>query len=124
MGLHAQSPPLSYQTWLLLEADWPVLVLLLLTCRAVDAVCREGPARVLELVKMGADFTRNSGGLPATANRVMQGVQIVLAAEQPGRQSALLTGCRRLCAQQSQRVPDRQTSGAGAHAVLLPGSWY
>jgi succinate dehydrogenase/fumarate reductase flavoprotein subunit len=34
-------------------------------CRAVDAVCREGPARVLELVKMGADFTRNSGGLQA-----------------------------------------------------------
>lgn len=31
-------------------------------CRAVEAVCREGPARVLELVKLGADFTRNSGG--------------------------------------------------------------
>lgn len=24
-------------------------------------MCREGPARVLELVKMGADFTRNAG---------------------------------------------------------------
>ncbi len=24
-------------------------------------MCREGPARVLELVKMGADFTRNKG---------------------------------------------------------------
>ena len=30
--------------------------------RAVDVVCREGPARVLELVQLGADFTRNADG--------------------------------------------------------------
>lgn len=41
----------------MLMSDVPFLP----ACRAVDAVCREGPARVLELVKMGADFTRNAG---------------------------------------------------------------
>lgn len=30
--------------------------------QAVEIVCREGPARVLELVKLGADFTRNNDG--------------------------------------------------------------
>lgn len=28
----------------------------------MDAVCREGPARVLELVELGAEFTRGSSG--------------------------------------------------------------
>ena len=31
-------------------------------CSAVDAVCREGPARVMELVQMGTDFTMGAGG--------------------------------------------------------------
>lgn len=31
-------------------------------CRAVEVVCQEGPARVLELVAMGAEFTRNKDG--------------------------------------------------------------
>lgn len=30
--------------------------------KAVEVVCREGPARVLELVALGAEFTRNSDG--------------------------------------------------------------
>ena len=29
---------------------------------AVDAVCREGPARVMELVKLGTEFTLGAGG--------------------------------------------------------------
>ena len=36
--------------------------LLRLCCRAVDAVCREGPKAVLELVELGAQFTTNSNG--------------------------------------------------------------
>ena len=31
-------------------------------CSAVDAVCREGPARVMELVKLGTEFTMGAGG--------------------------------------------------------------
>ena len=31
-------------------------------CRAVDAVCREGPERVMELVELGAQFTRGAAG--------------------------------------------------------------
>lgn len=31
-------------------------------CRAVEVVCREGPARVLELAQMGAEFTTNADG--------------------------------------------------------------
>ena len=33
-----------------------------MACRAVDAVCREGPKAVLELVELGAQFTTNSDG--------------------------------------------------------------
>ncbi len=31
-------------------------------CRAVEVVCREGPARVMELAQMGAEFTTNNDG--------------------------------------------------------------
>ena len=31
-------------------------------CSAVDAVCREGPARVMELVELGTEFTKGVGG--------------------------------------------------------------
>ncbi len=36
-------------------------------CRAVEAVCREGPQLVLDLVEMGAVFTQGAeGGLDLT----------------------------------------------------------
>lgn len=31
-------------------------------CRAVEVVCKEGPAHVLELAQMGANFTRSRNG--------------------------------------------------------------
>lgn len=31
-------------------------------CRAVEAVCREGPAEVLKLAEMGAKFTQTRNG--------------------------------------------------------------
>lgn len=32
------------------------------TCRAVEVVCRDGPALVLELAELGASFTRSRNG--------------------------------------------------------------
>lgn len=65
--------------------------------RAVDAVCREGPARVLELVRMGADFTRNEdGSLHLTREGGHTNRRIVHAADLTGREieRALLATAR------------------------------
>jgi aspartate oxidase len=55
--------------------------------RAVEAVCREGPARVMELVKIGADFTRNSDGtLHLTREGGHTNRRIVHAADLTGKE--------------------------------------
>eukprot|EP00879_Flechtneria_rotunda_P003298 GHRR01003523.1.p1 GENE.GHRR01003523.1~~GHRR01003523.1.p1 ORF type:complete len:550 (+),score=178.06 GHRR01003523.1:994-2643(+) len=55
--------------------------------RAVEVVCREGPARVLELVKMGADFTRNTDGtLHLTREGGHSNRRIVHAADLTGKE--------------------------------------
>lgn len=45
-----------------LDAEAHCLTVLPVVISAVEVVCREGPARVLELVKFGAEFTRNKDG--------------------------------------------------------------
>lgn len=65
--------------------------------RAVDVVCREGPARVLELVQMGADFTRNKdGSLHLTREGGHSNRRIVHAADLTGKEveRALLATAR------------------------------
>jgi L-aspartate oxidase len=53
----------------------------------VEAVCREGPARVLELVKFGAEFTRNSdGSLHLTREGGHTNRRIVHAADLTGKE--------------------------------------
>lgn len=74
----------------------PVLVLSF-TCRAVEVVCREGPPRVLELVRLGADFTRNTdGSLHLTREGGHTNRRIVHAADLTGREveRALLSAAR------------------------------
>lgn len=54
---------------------------------AVEVVCREGPARVLELVRQGAEFTRNSdGSLHLTKEGGHSGRRIVHAADATGKE--------------------------------------
>lgn len=56
-------------------------------CRAVEAVCREGPDRVLELVAMGAKFTRGADGeLHLTREGGHTHRRIVHAADVTGRE--------------------------------------
>ncbi|KAF8068303.1 L-aspartate oxidase [Scenedesmus sp. PABB004] len=65
---------------------------------AVEVVCREGPARVLELVKLGADFTRNAdGSLHLTREGGHSNRRIVHAADLTGAEieRALLATARR-----------------------------
>ena len=58
-----------------------------MNCRAVDAVCREGPKAVLELVELGAQFTTNSdGSLHLTQEGGHSGRRIVHAADITGRE--------------------------------------
>ncbi len=60
---------------------------ILLLCRAVEIVCSEGPARVLELVEMGAQFTRNAAGeLALTREGGHSHRRIVHAADVTGRE--------------------------------------
>lgn len=54
---------------------------------AVEVVCREGPARVLELVEQGANFTKNKdGSLHLTREGGHSGRRIVHAADATGRE--------------------------------------
>ncbi|GBF99735.1 L-aspartate oxidase [Raphidocelis subcapitata] len=65
--------------------------------KAVDVVCREGPARVLELVQLGADFTRNPDGtLHLTREGGHSDRRIVHAADLTGAEieRALLAAAR------------------------------
>lgn len=56
-------------------------------CRAVEIVCREGPARVLELAAMGAAFTKTqSGELHLTREGGHSARRIVHAADVTGRE--------------------------------------
>ena len=56
-------------------------------CRAVDAVCREGPKAVLDLVELGAQFTTNSdGSLHLTKEGGHSDRRIVHAADITGRE--------------------------------------
>lgn len=56
-------------------------------CRAVDAVCREGPKAVLDLVEMGAQFTTNpDGSLHLTKEGGHSSRRIVHAADITGRE--------------------------------------
>jgi aspartate oxidase len=64
---------------------------------AVEVVCREGPARVLELVRLGADFTRNNDGtLHLTREGGHTNRRIVHAADLTGKEieRALLASAR------------------------------
>ncbi|WIA10929.1 hypothetical protein OEZ85_011094 [Tetradesmus obliquus] len=64
---------------------------------AVEVVCREGPPRVLELVRLGADFTRNNdGSLHLTREGGHTNRRIVHAADLTGREieRALLATAR------------------------------
>jgi L-aspartate oxidase len=55
--------------------------------RAVEVVCREGPARVLDLVKFGAEFTRNKdGSLHLTREGGHNNRRIVHAADLTGKE--------------------------------------
>ena len=57
------------------------------TCRAVEIVCSEGPARVLELVQLGAEFTRDvAGELSLTREGGHSHRRIVHAADVTGRE--------------------------------------
>lgn len=61
--------------------------LLSVTCRAVEVVCREGPARVMELVELGAEFSRRSdGSLHLTREGGHSGRRIVHAADATGKE--------------------------------------
>lgn len=72
-------------------------LLLSAPCSAVEVVCREGPARVLELVKLGADFTRNNDGtLHLTREGGHTNRRIVHAADLTGKQSSSSTMLRQL----------------------------
>ncbi|GAX79809.1 hypothetical protein CEUSTIGMA_g7249.t1 [Chlamydomonas eustigma] len=65
--------------------------------KAVDVVCREGPARVIELVKLGAEFTRNKdGSLHLTKEGGHNNRRIVHAADLTGAEieRALLATAR------------------------------
>lgn len=65
--------------------------------RAVEVVCREGPARVLELVTLGAEFTRNAdGSLHLTREGGHGNHRIVHAADLTGAEieRALLAAAR------------------------------
>lgn len=65
--------------------------------QAVEVVCREGPARVLELVEFGAEFTRNADGtLHLTREGGHSRRRIVHAADFTGREveRALLATAR------------------------------
>lgn len=69
----------------------------LFACRAVEVVCREGPSRVMELVRMGADFTRNNDGTLHLTQEGGHGQRrIVHAADLTGAEieRALLTQAR------------------------------
>ena len=62
-----------------------------LTCdawhRAVEIVCREGPARVLELAALGAEFTKTrNGGLHLTREGGHSARRVVHAADVTGRE--------------------------------------
>lgn len=53
----------------------------------MEAVCREGPARVLELVALGANFTRNvDGSLHLTKEGGHNARRIVHATDMTGRE--------------------------------------
>lgn len=53
----------------------------------VEVVCKEGPARVLELVAAGAEFTRNEdGSLHLTREGGHSGRRIVHAADATGKE--------------------------------------
>ena len=68
--------------WRCHSADSPCVL-----CRAVDAVCREGTKAVLELVKLGAQFTTNSdGSLHLTKEGGHSDRRIVHAADITGRE--------------------------------------
>ncbi|KAG2439353.1 hypothetical protein HXX76_004712 [Chlamydomonas incerta] len=65
--------------------------------QAVEVVCREGPARVLELVEQGAEFSRNSdGSLHLTKEGGHSNRRIVHAADMTGAEieRALLTAAK------------------------------
>ncbi|GFR43778.1 hypothetical protein Agub_g4892 [Astrephomene gubernaculifera] len=65
--------------------------------KAVEVVCREGPARVLELVELGAEFSRNSDGtLHLTKEGGHSNRRIVHAADLTGAEieRALLANAR------------------------------
>lgn len=57
-------------------------------CRAVEVVCSEGPERVLELVQLGAEFTREADGnaLHLTREGGHSARRIVHAADVTGRE--------------------------------------
>lgn len=68
-----------------------------LCLRAVEVVCREGPARVLELVELGAEFSRNKDGtLHLTKEGGHSNRRIVHAADLTGAEieRALLANAR------------------------------
>jgi len=55
--------------------------------QAVEIVCREGPARVMELVQLGAEFSRHSdGSLHLTREGGHSGRRIVHAADATGKE--------------------------------------
>ena len=63
----------------------------------MDAVCREGPSAVLELVEMGADFTKGpKGDLHLTREGGHSHRRVVHAADLTGKEveRALLAGAR------------------------------
>ncbi len=65
--------------------------------RAVEVVCREGPARVLELVQLGAQFTTQpDGALHLTKEGGHSARRVVHAADMTGREieRALLAAAR------------------------------
>lgn len=67
-------------------------------CRAVDAVCREGPKAVLDLVQLGAQFTTNTdGSLHLTKEGGHSDRRIVHAADVTGREieRALVAAARK-----------------------------
>lgn len=68
-----------------------------MSCRAVEAVCREGPDLVLELAAMGAEFTAGAdGSLHLTREGGHSNRRIVHAADVTGREieRALLGAAR------------------------------
>jgi hypothetical protein len=59
----------------------------MMACRVVEIVCREGPARVLELAALGAEFTRTqAGALHLTREGGHSARRIVHAADVTGRE--------------------------------------